>query len=173
MSLQRCSLVRLLSSPVYCQLKAQVINPQLRQTHILQALKGLSCLIVVSSFCNKIGPHAFWARCVWLIKLIKPKRIMWLVGVIVQKAGTCIMLLRQNIIERVQLIFCSSFVWVVILAQVVGSFRQRVCYFFSYLQLTFWLQEYVLHLSCQQLIPILVGLSALLMASALKGRRWD
>lgn len=62
---------------------------------------------------------------------------MWLVGVIVRKAGTCIMLLRQNIIEQVQLIFCSSFVWVIIPAQVVGSFRHRVCFFFSYLQLTF------------------------------------
>lgn len=44
---------------------------------------------------------------------------------------------RQNIIiEQAQFIFCSSFVCVIIPAQVVGSFRHRVCCFFSSLQLT-------------------------------------
>lgn len=54
---------------------------------MFQALKGLSCLIVVSSFCNKIGLHAFQAYCVWLIKLIRPKRIMWLWGWLKERLG--------------------------------------------------------------------------------------
>ena len=34
-------------------------------------------------------------------------------------------------------------------------------------------QEYVSHPSCQQVLTVLAGLSALLTASSLKGGRWD
>lgn len=140
-----------------------------------QALKGLSCLIVVSSFCNKIGPHAFRACCVRLIKLIRAKRIMWPVGVIVRKTDMNGSSSQSIIIDQSHLIFCSSFVCIEVVVQAVGNYGYRIHFFVA-----IWNSQECILLhpmynctSCQWVITVLVDLSALLRASSMKGGRWD